>query len=506
MKRTDDNVLSFSAEQLDELLNNGSLERLGMGTRRACYRLPGSDLCVKCYRSEEEIAEGRNSGSRQFKPLPLSVVKEIRRFRFDERRNTCCQEHRYWSELKCRLPEDLMSAFPTTIQPVLVPTRGWCEVEEHVVNADGSPVMKIHEVWLQADELLRKKLLNAFDTLTEKLAKWSVRMFDPQTLFVQKMADGSIRLRILDFEPVSRTFFVLENLSPAIVRMKLRRRFGRYRKLLMSLLASVPARMKDESALVNVLCVKWGKYYGPEYVNRLYVGVKRNLHRPFRFVCVTDDARGLVNGVEAVPMPEAPSGWDQRWPNIFIKLLVFKDGVAGLKGPTLFLDIDQVILGDMGVFFDHRPGEFCMIHNWIEWRKRLFRQRPDIGNSSCFRFEAGSMNYVYEKFMREMRDAVDTSKFRTEQAFMTYAVGVKSVNWWPESWVVSFKRSCVWPFPLNLLLSPKRPYNARILCFHGHPDPEEAIRGYRGKKLAHVNERTLPAKWVRDIWYLANET
>ena len=274
----------MSADEIENLLKSGSAQRLGMGSRRACYAIPGTELCVKCYRSDEEIAEGRHPGQSPVSPLVPSVVREIHRSRFDERRNICCLEQQYWSELKHRLPEDLMSAFPATIEKVLVATRGWCEVEERAVNADGSPVMKIHEAWVQADELLRKKILDAFDTLMAKLAKWSVRMFDPQSLFVQKMADGSIRLRILDFEPVSRTFFALENLSSAIVRMKIRRRFSRYRKLFVSQRASVPEGVTNKVAPVNVLCLKWGNYYGPEYVNRLYAGVKRNLHRPFRFV------------------------------------------------------------------------------------------------------------------------------------------------------------------------------------------------------------------------------
>ena len=114
---------------------------------------------------------------------------------------------------------------------------------------------------------------------------------------------------------------------------------------------------------VNVVCLKWGAVYGPEYVNRLYAGVKRNLNRPFRFVCFTDDPTGLVSGVEVASFPSPPSGWKYSWPNIFVKLCLFKDGLAGLEGPTLFLDIDQIIIGDLGRFFDYKPGEFCIIHN-----------------------------------------------------------------------------------------------------------------------------------------------
>ena len=40
----------------------------------------------------------------------------------------------------------------------------------------------------------------------------------------------------------------------------------------------------------TVICLKWGDRYGPEYVNRLYRGVRANTDRPLRFVCITDDA------------------------------------------------------------------------------------------------------------------------------------------------------------------------------------------------------------------------
>lgn len=250
--------------------------------------------------------------------------------------------------------------------------------------------------------------------------------------------------------------------------------------------------------MVNVLCLKWGSFYTADFVNRLYRGVRRHLHREFRFVCITDDPAGLDRGVDAQPFPEAPEGMPRKWPNIFVKLMLFKDGIAGLEGPTLFLDIDQIITDDIDCFFDWKPGEFCIIHNWVELRKRILRKAPDVGNSSCFRFEAGKMNWVWEKFLAEMDRAMDQRHFRTEQAFLTYAVASRQkVNWWPEDWVRSFKRSCVWPWPLNHLLVPKFAAGTKILCFHGSPNPDQAIAGYKGK---HLNTWTLPAPWVKEMW------
>lgn len=225
------NEVNYTAEQIDALLGRGELERLGMGSRRACYRLPGNDLCVKCYRSDEEIEEGLYPKGAPFKPLSATVVREIRRCRFDEKRNTGCQEYRYWKELRKRIPEGLMATFPSTMRQLLLPSRGWCTVEECILNLDGSPAMKFHEAWYRSGTALRAKLYVALKALADNMVRNAVRIYDMQNILALRTRDGAIRLRIADFEPASRVLIALDSLSPAIVRMKLRRRFARYCKL-----------------------------------------------------------------------------------------------------------------------------------------------------------------------------------------------------------------------------------------------------------------------------------
>ncbi len=41
--------------------------------------------------------------------------------------------------------------------------------------------------------------------------------------------------------------------------------------------------------MATVLCMKWGRRYGSNYVNTLYSMVQRNLTVPHRFICLTDD-------------------------------------------------------------------------------------------------------------------------------------------------------------------------------------------------------------------------
>ncbi|HAV12158.1 MAG TPA: hypothetical protein DCX06_01505 [Opitutae bacterium] len=246
---------------------------------------------------------------------------------------------------------------------------------------------------------------------------------------------------------------------------------------------------------VNVICLKYGTRYPADYVNKLYSGVKRHLNRPFLFHCCTDDPTGLVPEVNVIPFPENP-GIKTSWPHVLVKLMLTQNGFGGISGPTLFLDVDLVIMDTIDPFFDYEPGRFCIIHNWVNRRKQILGLRPDVGNSSVFRYDAGPVSdTIYQTFLKEMHRAEDTSIFNTEQAFMTYAM--KNPVWWPESWVRSYKWNCRPKFPLNLFKTPQAPQDCKILVFHGKPDPEEALVGYKGKKPHH---KMLPAKWILQHW------
>ena len=56
----------------------------------------------------------------------------------------------------------------------------------------------------------------------------------------------------------------------------------------------------------NIICIKWGTLFGPEYVNRLYSGVRRNIQAEVRFFCMTEHAEGLHSDIEVLPLPVEP--------------------------------------------------------------------------------------------------------------------------------------------------------------------------------------------------------
>tara|TARA_B110001450_G_scaffold8390_1_gene8407 strand:+ start:200 stop:970 length:771 start_codon:yes stop_codon:yes gene_type:complete len=253
--------------------------------------------------------------------------------------------------------------------------------------------------------------------------------------------------------------------------------------------------LDHEKSAVNIICLKWGKRYPASYVNKLYSGVRRNLTHNFTFYCCTDDSAGINADVKIIPFPGNP-GIKSCWPHVLVKLITTRNGFGDLKGPTLFLDLDVIIMENIDCLFGHKIGENCIIHNWVNWRKRLLGRVPFVGNSSVFRFNAGpESDYIYQTFLKEMESAEDTSIFNTEQAFLTHAM--KRINWWPSKWVRSYKWNCRPTFPLNLLRPPRAPKGCKILVFHGRPDPDQAIEGFKGKRLYH---HTKAALWIKEYW------
>lgn len=240
----------------------------------------------------------------------------------------------------------------------------------------------------------------------------------------------------------------------------------------------------------TVVCLKWGDLYSHEYVNRLYRGVARNLSGEFRFVCFTEKPEGIlpeadVRDIDLLAFGKIPAR------SVWLKLSLMHPD-AGLEGTCLFIDLDVVIWDSLDDFFTH-PGEFCIVRNWIERRKRILRARPMIGNSSVFRFKAGAHPESVEKYSADPEAA--RRDYPSKQAFLTAAVD-GGPRFWPEEWVRSYKRHCLPIFPMNWVCRPRVPPRTRILAFHGLPKPGEAAAGYR----VSWHKRALPCPEIGERW------
>lgn len=236
---------------------------------------------------------------------------------------------------------------------------------------------------------------------------------------------------------------------------------------------------------VNVLCMKWGVKYSADYVNKLHSAVTRHLSLPHRFVCLTDDANGLNPGIEVFPIPEMPvdiSGPERGW----TKILTFSEQLYDLRGKCLFLDLDLLILDSLDDFF-LREGNVLIIKDWLK--------HDGTGNSSVYRFDIGQHAYVLEEFKRQWPAL--KQQYRNEQEFISaILLQHKQLSYWPDAWCKSFKRHCMQAFPLSLFKAPEIPAQVKIIVFHGHPHPDEAIRGTTGKWYRFMR----PTPWIKDFW------
>lgn len=249
----------------------------------------------------------------------------------------------------------------------------------------------------------------------------------------------------------------------------------------------------------NVICMKWGTLYGPEWVNRLYGMVQRSTTWNVRFVCLTDDATGIRPEVETRPLPPLclDTSLGKRWP----KVGLFSKKLGDLKGMTLYLDLDILVLTSLDPYFE-MPGRFCMIREWQD-------RHLGYGNTSVMRYflgrEAAILDRFYSKPHRHWHEAYASK----EQNFVSKSID--EITFWPEAWCVPFSNACL---PKNRVVRffsvPRKPTNGKILVFFGSVTPETALAGrHKIEKRSRprvikfegaLQQRFRPAPWIGDYW------
>ncbi len=238
--------------------------------------------------------------------------------------------------------------------------------------------------------------------------------------------------------------------------------------------------------MYNVICMKWGNKFPAEYVNRLFNMVRRNTSVDFRFICFTDDSTGISKEVEVQALPELdlPDNIPERG---WRKLTVFRERFGDLSGITLFLDLDVVIVDNIDEFFTIK-GDFLIAHDKKNPKKIE-------GNSSVFRFEIGKFSSILEYFEQNF-DKVK-SEVRHEQAYLSREIhGLGKLQYWPDEWVPSFKYRCCPSWIKSWWQAPVIPTGAKIILFHGLPNPPEAVKGISGKWYRRIQ----PSPWILDFW------
>jgi hypothetical protein len=172
--------------------------------------------------------------------------------------------------------------------------------------------------------------------------------------------------------------------------------------------------------------------------------VARNLAIPHKFVCYTDDPKGLR--CKTLPLPKGFEGW---WNKIYL----FKPGL--FTGKCLFLDLDVVVTHSLDALA--ALDGFHIIEDW------------NVGgfNSSVMLFDpAEDVSRVWTDFEKSM-----TREFHGDQDVITAMLPESKI--FPARWCVSYKtHSRIVP-----------PNGSKIVIFHGRPNPHE-----------------MTSPWIRQYW------
>lgn len=262
----------------------------------------------------------------------------------------------------------------------------------------------------------------------------------------------------------------------------------------------------------QIICIKWGSKFGPEYVNRLHGMIARNITPPFRLYCFTDDDTGLHPDIAVRPLPEfdykAPERTRGKWP----KSRLWGD-LGDVIGVVLFLDLDVIVTGNIDDFFEYGDPDDTILG------RNLNTPFERMGQTSVYRMRVGKLAPLQDIFRADPQGVADT--YRYEQRFVTRnAPG--GVKFWPLRWMAHFRLQCVPIFPLNYLKEPRIPRGARIVIFPGNLNPPDAILGRwdehatprppldhlratfgkdrREGLVKHLRHYLRPTGWVETMW------
>lgn len=210
--------------------------------------------------------------------------------------------------------------------------------------------------------------------------------------------------------------------------------------------------------MISFVCWKWvppqdnGRCFLSEHVNVLRAMVARHYARPHRFICITDDPRGLDERIEVVPMPQQRFDalqnpyqerytrrgrripQNKRFPSCYRRLWNFSEEARAILGDRIFaLDIDVIICGDL-VPLTERTASF------VGWCDSRFAWPKVAGGA--YLLTTGAHRDVWDEFdpERSPQIAKAAGLGGSDQAWMSYklfppreywssADGVVKINW-----------------------------------------------------------------------------
>ncbi len=210
---------------------------------------------------------------------------------------------------------------------------------------------------------------------------------------------------------------------------------------------------------------------GATHVNTMFHMVKRHLHIPHRFICITDDTKGLNRRIEAIPL------WEdlKELGGCYRRLKLFSKEMKSLIGERIIqCDIDTVIVDDITPLID------------IDADLILYQHDQHICNGAFWVNNAGTHSYLWEEFHPIKSPFLSKDEVGTDQGWMKYRLKEQIKS--REILTVGAKDGLL-DYRLNVKIenNGKLPKHARMISFAGGRDPSDT----------DIQEKS---NWIKKNW------
>jgi len=232
--------------------------------------------------------------------------------------------------------------------------------------------------------------------------------------------------------------------------------------------------------MINIVCLKWGDKYDPDYVNKLFSSIKRNTTVEFKFHCFTENGSDLNQEIIIHDLPyKSLEGW---WNKVYL----FSNQINIPLGEKIFyVDLDTVITDNIDDLLSHPTTKMIVLKDFLHG---LAKTAGTMG-SGLMAWTHGNYTKIWNQFIQNPEAAIKQVEPHGDQHWIDFCINERFRVYWQDilpGRVVSFKVNCLDGLPSK----------AAIICYHGRPSiPESA---YTTEKIWKFN--VTPQPWVLDYW------
>lgn len=226
------------------------------------------------------------------------------------------------------------------------------------------------------------------------------------------------------------------------------------------------------AAMIDCACVIHGTAYDWVYVERLYNMLNKHIPQGIRLHVYTEHDR---------PVPEPMIKHElQEWPGVagprkswWYKMQLFNS--AHYQGNLFYIDLDTIILEDLGWVFSHSTDYFWTIRDF----KYLQRNTVSTMNSSVMWFNTEKFGWVYDKFVNEHLPTIMRT-YPGDQDYLEAVINHNQRRFLDITKFASFRWQAYrggmnWQTrqPNKPDAGTNIPPGTSVLVFHGKPKPHE---------------------------------